>query len=84
MSLKNISSVCCEDIVVRIELPGTDSRGDIDLDVHDTSLTIRSPKYKLFLHLPHKVKSDAGKARWDGGKEELNVSLPVVREDYLP
>lgn len=84
MSLKDASSTCCEDIVIRIELPGTEAKGEIDLDVNDTNLTVRSPKYKLFLHLPHKVKADAGKAKWDGTKEELYISLPIIRDDYLP
>ncbi len=36
---------------------------------------------KLSIYLPHKVDEDKGKAKWDGGKKVLLVTLPIVRED---
>lgn len=71
-------------MVVRIELPGTESVKEIDLDVKEGSMIVRSPKYKLSTYLPHKVNHDMGKAKWDSAKQELSVTLPIVRESYLP
>lgn len=35
---------------------------------------------KLGLHLPHPVDSKSSKAQWDGKKEELCVTLRLMRE----
>ncbi|XP_072039726.1 dynein axonemal assembly factor 6-like [Amphiura filiformis] len=83
MGNKTPSSVCCEDIVVKINLPDT-KLADVDLDVKDKFLACRTPKYKLGLHLPHPVDSKNGKAQWDGTKELLTVTLRMTREyDFL-
>ncbi|GMH40539.1 hypothetical protein BSKO_08443 [Bryopsis sp. KO-2023] len=84
MGMKDVSSACCEEMVVKVDLPGTESVGEIDLDVKEATMTLRSPLYKLSIYLPHKVLHEKGKAKWDGGKQQLSVALPVIREDYLP
>lgn len=35
----------------------------------------------LRLHLPHKVQSERGRAKWDAKKKILSVALPIIRED---
>lgn len=42
---------------------------ELNLDVQETHLKLRSPRFKLGLYLPHKVQKDKGKAAWDGKKQ---------------
>lgn len=102
---KDASSASCEDLLVRIDLPGafgvrrspgsaphvtlrtvassnlythsdrprafpgTASVAELTLDVQETHIKLRSPRYKLGLYLPHKVLKDKGKAEWDAKKQ---------------
>ena len=43
MSGKNPSTACCEDMIVKIELPGCNMK-DVELDVKQTTLDCRSKK----------------------------------------
>lgn len=79
MGMKNPSTASCEDMVLKIELPGAKS-ADIELDVKAKFLDCRTPKYKLGLHLPHPVDHKTGKAQWDGDKHVLTVTLRMNRE----
>ncbi|PNH07605.1 hypothetical protein TSOC_005946 [Tetrabaena socialis] len=54
---------------------------ELDLDVKNTTLKLSSPRYKLSIHLPHKVDGERGKAKWDAGKKVLSVTLRILRED---
>ena len=74
---KHEGSDCTDALVVLVELPGTKFR-DVTLDVTETVMTVRSPKFKLNLSLPRRVNSDEGNAKWDGDKFQLRVQLPVV------
>eukprot|EP00112_Aurelia_sp_Birch-Aquarium-sp1_P018178 Seg430.6 transcript_id=Seg430.6/GoldUCD/mRNA.D3Y31 product="Protein PIH1D3" protein_id=Seg430.6/GoldUCD/D3Y31 len=83
MSGKNSSTACCEDIVIKIQLPET-NKTDIDLDVQNTFLDCKTPKHRLALHLPHTVDSKRGKADWDSNKNILVVTLPLERDlDFM-
>ena len=77
---KDPSSHDCEDLTLRIELPGTGGMGELDLDVKETVLKLRSPVYKLNLYLPHKVDDKKGSAKWDSKTEVLKVTLPIIRD----
>ncbi|XP_078494861.1 dynein axonemal assembly factor 6 [Ciona intestinalis] len=79
MSGKNPSTACCEDMIVRIELPGCNMK-DVELDVKQTTLDCRSNKFRLLLALPHPVDSKKGSAKWDGNKHTLQVTLTMNRE----
>lgn len=79
MGNKNPATASCEDMVVKIELPGAKS-ADIELDVKSKFLDCRTPKTKLGLHLPHPVDHKIGKAQWDEDKHVLTVTLRMVRE----
>ncbi|KAG2490866.1 hypothetical protein HYH03_010784 [Edaphochlamys debaryana] len=81
MSGKDNSSTSCEDLVVRIELPGAEGAAELDLDVKDTYLKLSSPRYKLSIHLPHKVDGERGKAKWDSAKKVLAITLRIIRDD---
>jgi len=83
MGEKDPSSTQCEDIVLRVELPGTESMADLDLDVQEAYVRLQSPLYKLVMYLPHKVKSDEGSAKWDKNTEALKITMPRVREELM-
>ncbi|XP_023690005.1 dynein axonemal assembly factor 6 isoform X1 [Paramormyrops kingsleyae] len=78
MTRKDPSSMCCEDMVVKIKLPDTNA-AEVILDVKEKFLDLRTPKYKLGLHLPHPVHNQKGKAQFIAEREELEVTLPMNR-----
>lgn len=78
---KDPSSTCCEDIVLRVELPGTQKIGDLDLDVQATHVRLESALYKLSMYLPHRVDEEKGAAKWDSKKETLTITLRIIRPD---
>ncbi|XP_036412273.1 protein PIH1D3 [Colossoma macropomum] len=78
MSRKDPSSMCCDSLLVRVKLPDTKA-SDLALDVRETFLDLRTPKYKLGLHLPHPVHSGEGTARFITERAELEITLPINR-----
>ena len=54
-----------------------------ELELPNLIMMILSSVYcsKLSVYLPHRVNEDKGKAAWDGKKEILSISLPIIRED---
>ncbi|KAM4696481.1 dynein axonemal assembly factor 6 [Rhinophrynus dorsalis] len=79
MTRKDVSTACCEEILVRIQLPGT-KVSDVSLHVRSKFLDLRTPKYKLGLHLPHPVDAVNGKARFVSDAETLEVTLSMPRD----
>eukprot|EP00873_Tetraselmis_striata_P024139 jgi/Tetstr1/444403/TSEL_032292.t1 len=82
MGDKDPSSTQCEDLLLRIELPGVGSVQELDLEVKPTYIKLYSAKYKLAMYLPHKVDDQKSSAKWDAKKAELRVTLRIVREDF--
>ncbi|CAM9526156.1 dynein axonemal assembly factor 6 [Lampetra fluviatilis] len=83
MGRKDSSTACCEDMLIKVQLPGSRS-ADIKLDVHDTFLDVRTDTYKLGLHLPHAVHSKEGHARFVSDTQTLELTLPMRREfDFI-
>ncbi|XP_016305218.1 protein PIH1D3-like [Sinocyclocheilus anshuiensis] len=78
LSRKDPSSMCCDSMLVRVKLPDTKA-SDLVLDVRETFLDLRTPKYKLGLHLPHPVHKQEGNARFIVEREELEITLPMNR-----
>uniref|UniRef100_A0A3B4ZIW7 PIH1 domain containing 3 n=1 Tax=Stegastes partitus TaxID=144197 RepID=A0A3B4ZIW7_9TELE len=78
LSRKDPSSMCCEAMLVKIKLPDTKAT-EVVLDVKEKFLDLRTPKYKLGLHLPHPVHSQEGKAQFFSEREELEVTLLMKR-----
>jgi len=67
-------------LVVRIELPGIESAGALDLDVSSTHVLCQAKgKYKLNLTLPFEVLDDKAKAKFDKSKSNLELTLPCKR-----
>ncbi|XP_076373293.1 dynein axonemal assembly factor 6 [Tachypleus tridentatus] len=79
MGNKGPSSISCEDIVIRIHLPKTQTIEEIQLDVTKSFLNCSTKTFRLGLHLPYQVDPQAGKAEWNSCEEELAVSLRLVR-----
>ncbi|KAM3866177.1 dynein axonemal assembly factor 6 [Diretmus argenteus] len=78
LSRKDPSSMCCEAMLVKIKLPDTKAT-DVALDVKEKFLDLRTPKYKLGLHLPHPVHREEGTAQFYREREELEVTLLMNR-----
>ena len=76
LSQKHGGSDYCEEITVKIHLPGTQMK-DVTLDVLPTKLHLQAPKFKLSLALPYPVKEDSGSAKFDKKTETLHVVLEV-------
>ena len=56
----------------------------MNVDLTDKHLSVRSPKYKLGLHLPHPCDSKNGKAQWISDKEVLKITVKMKREyDFM-
>ncbi|XP_071347694.1 dynein axonemal assembly factor 6 [Trachinotus anak] len=83
LSGKDPSSMCCEAMLVKIKLPDAKAT-DVVLDVKEKFLDLRTPKYKLGLHLPHPIHSQEGKAKFFTDREELEVTLLLKRStDFI-
>ncbi|XP_029381381.1 dynein axonemal assembly factor 6 [Echeneis naucrates] len=83
LSGKDPSSMCCESMLVKIKLPDTKAT-EVVLDVKEKFLDLRTPKYKLGLHLPHPIHSQEGKAQFFSEREELEVTLLLKRSmDFI-
>ncbi|GAA6227877.1 protein PIH1D3 [Lates japonicus] len=83
LSGKDPSSMCCEAMLVKIKLPDTKAT-DVVLDVKEKFLDLRTPKYKLGLHLPHPIHSQEGKAQFFSERQELEVTLLLKRSmDFI-
>lgn len=76
---KTPSSASCENLIVRIKMPG-DKKENVDLSVDTMSVTVNSSQYSLSLPLPHEINPDASKANWDSLDETLLLTLKLQRE----
>eukprot|EP00164_Ancoracysta_twista_P003847 GFYU01005164.1.p1 GENE.GFYU01005164.1~~GFYU01005164.1.p1 ORF type:complete len:218 (+),score=74.86 GFYU01005164.1:115-768(+) len=74
---KDPSTMCCEKMVVVVEMPGSNLK-EINLDVTETRILVTSPQFKLCHPLPRPVNHKAGNAKWDSDKHVLSVTLPTL------
>ncbi|CAK9857492.1 unnamed protein product [Sphagnum jensenii] len=81
MSEKDISSMSCEDLVLKVSLPGTEGLDDLELDVQTTYVRLLSPIYFLALYLPHKVNMERSSANWNAASSTLTITMPIVGRD---
>lgn len=79
MSGRDASSHWCEDMIVKIKLPGH-KMADCELDVTDKFLDLRTTTHRLGLHLPYPCDSKNGSAKFVNEKQELQVTLRMMRE----
>lgn len=83
LSQKTPSSVCCEELLVKIFLSEIDSLDDIHLDCKANRILLESENYKLLQYLPHEVDPDKGNAKWHQKRQELEITLPIVQKDIF-
>ena len=68
-----------QELVVRINLPGTQHAKQAQLNVESEKLTLTvAGKYHLQLTLPHSIVVAEGTASFNSSKQQLEVVLPVV------
>ncbi|XP_024537796.1 protein PIH1D3-like [Selaginella moellendorffii] len=83
MSDKTPSTIFCEELVMKIKLPDTESSSEIKLDVKPTYLKLTSPRYYLATYLPHKVNDTRSSATWDALSATLVLTMPMVDRNML-
>ncbi|XP_066105932.1 dynein axonemal assembly factor 6 [Saccopteryx bilineata] len=76
---KDSSTACCEDIVIKIKLPNTNV-SEIEINVQEVILDLRTPDKKLLLNLPHPVDCNSAKAVYTLETETLEVTLTLKKE----
>ncbi|XP_032248612.1 protein PIH1D3 [Phoca vitulina] len=82
-SRKDSSTACCEDLVVKIKLPNTNP-SDIQIDIQETILDLRTPNKKLLITLPQPVECNSAKAFYILETETLEVTVALKRElDFI-
>ncbi|XP_003414861.1 dynein axonemal assembly factor 6 [Loxodonta africana] len=79
LTRKDSSTACCEDLVVKIKLPNTNP-SDIEIDIQEMIVDLRTPNKKLLLTLPHPVECNSAKAVYLLESETLEVTMPMKRE----
>ena len=72
----------CEDLVLVVDLPGVKTMHELDLDVKQDRLRLRSDVYKLSVYLPHAVDAANGKAEWDSKKETLKITARILDAEF--
>eukprot|EP00756_Hemistasia_phaeocysticola_P040552 Hpha_TRINITY_DN16868_c3_g9::TRINITY_DN16868_c3_g9_i1::g.152751::m.152751 len=78
------SSACCEEIVVRVLMPKESRAEDIQLDVQEEKLDLRSSHYRLLLPLTKKVFTNKGSAKWEKDKKRMVITLAVNKSLDFP
>ncbi|XP_008851200.1 protein PIH1D3 [Nannospalax galili] len=76
---KDPSTAYCQELLIKIKLPDT-NLSDIQIDVQEMILDLRTPKKKLLLNLPQPVKCDSAKAFFTAESETLEVSITLQKE----
>ena len=67
------------ELIAKIALPGVTSATSAELDVLEQHITLTAATtYRLELRLPHKVRAEKARARFDKGTQQLVVTMPVL------
>lgn len=81
MNLKTPATASCEDMIVEIFLPEeTIGIDQMDLNVSENEVDLKSPVYRLKFALPQKVLPSKGRAEYDVDKKILKLTLRMNRE----
>ena len=81
MSAKTPGTASCENMVIEIFLENeTVGIQGMDLNVDKTKISLKTPKYRLDLPLPHPTDPDRGNAAWLSDVKTLKLTLKLVRE----
>lgn len=74
MSEKSNSSLCCDQLLLKIYLPNTNLK-EISLEVKEQSVHLQTPNYLLNHILPYIVDKDNSNAKWDKEKGLLLITV---------
>ncbi|RNA21862.1 PIH1D3 [Brachionus plicatilis] len=80
MGNKTAATSSCEDMVIKIKLPGVEKVSEIDINTFEKFLDCRTLNYRLGLHLPHPVNPKTSSAKWDQKNSTLIVTMTMNRE----
>ncbi|KAI5278219.1 Dynein Assembly Factor 6, Axonemal [Manis pentadactyla] len=78
-SRKDSSTACCDELVVKIKLPNTNS-SDIKIDIEEMTLDLRTPHKKLLITLPHPVECNSAKGLYTLETETLEITMTLKRD----
>nr|XP_021518885.1 protein PIH1D3 [Meriones unguiculatus] len=82
LTRKDPSIACCDELVVKIKLPDTNP-SEIQIDIQEMYLDLRTPKKKLLVNFPQPVHYNTAKAAYIWEVETLEVRMALKREfDY--
>ncbi|XP_011814106.1 PREDICTED: protein PIH1D3 [Colobus angolensis palliatus] len=79
LSKKDSSTGCCSELVAKIKLPNTNP-SDIQIDIQETILDLRTPQKKLLITLPELVECASAKAFYISETETLEITMTMKRE----
>lgn len=82
MGPKTPSTSSCEDLIIKVHLPNdkTESAAQMQLELEERQLTLRTKSYLLHLPLPQPIDPDKGHAKWDIQAETFTITLRMQRE----
>ena len=72
-----------EKIILRIMLPRIIRVSDIDLDISEKRIILQSSFYYLDINISYPIVYEDGKAKFDGGKRVLTLTIPVCNSGPL-
>ncbi|KAL1767028.1 PIH1D3 [Sigmodon hispidus] len=79
LTRKDPSTACCQELVVKIKLPDTNP-SEIQIDIQETLLDLRTPKKKLIVNFPQPVECNSAKASYIQEAETLEVRMTLQKE----
>ncbi|XP_017401939.1 dynein assembly factor 6, axonemal [Cebus imitator] len=79
LSKKDSSTGCCTELVAKIKLPNTNPT-DIQIDIQETILDLRTPQKKLLITLPAPVECASAKGFYISETETLEIIMIMKRE----
>lgn len=81
MGNKTSSTISCEEILISIELPDETVPVDqMDLDITENEIDLKTPIYRLKIPLVHPIDPDLGNAKYDPEAKLLTLTLKMKRE----
>jgi dynein assembly factor 6, axonemal len=81
MNLKTSATSSCEDMIIEIFLPDeTIGIDQMNLDVSENEVDLKTPNYRLKFSLPQKVFPSKGRAAYDVESRILKLTLRMNRE----
>lgn len=81
MGNKTSSTTSCEEILISIELPDETVPVDqMDLDITENEIDLKTPIYRLKIPLVHPIDPDLGNAKYDSEDKLLTLALKMKRE----